>query len=1106
VTLGIASQVCPGSPYLRRLFLIIMLLGTFKQIPALALMAELPTGTEVFRMRPFSHSVQENQSLSIGGILRRALKKGDVDSVSVILPSAQLVTLSISQSNVELAVRVIAPGGGVSAEMESAYPGSGDVPVILLTESPGHYTIRLQAIASLPAGGYCEIRADSRDVRPNDRYRVEAQKAYLAGRRLSRQPGPESPVKAVEQYQRALSLWHLADDKYSEAFTHFHIAEAYRTALPDPTSAIDAYNHAIVLQNQVGDSRGEAYSLNGLGYCLANSGDLLGAIESWNRSLLIRQDLNDVTGITSCLTNIGSAYGFLGESNKALDYLNRAVDIRLSIGDTIAAARTRIGIASLYQNLAEHQQALEVYQKSLETLSGSDKGSEAKILNNIGYSYLALGDTDAALDYCRDRSLSIGREAHDAYTEAATLTNVGRAFALAGDFPSAINWLKQSLDLNMRAKSKWGEAWARVYVGFALSNTGQLAEARGHFQSALETFPAVPDRRGEATALEGLGNVSVALGKAPEALASYGRALELARQIKERQIEAHSLYGIARVQLAIGDPRKAADSMDTALSIIEPFRADLISQRLRTTYFASVRDFYDTAIEAEMRLDQVEPRAGHLEKGLELAERSKARVMSEMLLAANIEVGKDADPTLLARARALEQRVEAKADSAALLLSKDPKSQMGQAAEKEWQATLAEYNRVDDQIRASSPRYAAMMHPRQLTIKEIQNRLLGADSALIEYHLGEENSYAWVVTQTGVSAYRLPRRKEIEASARAVYEAVIGRTSSSSQNVFWREAAKLSNVILGPALAGVRSKHFVIVAEGALQYVPFAALPDPRSVNAQAPSRGSKPLMIDCDVVEVPSAVAFDLLRREAGMRTPAQDEIAILANPVFNKDDQRIADRSRQASSSVARRGESTADIGTETSLPALFASEDEARTIMGMASAGDAMLALGFDATRAKARSDLGDFRIIHFATHALIDSSHPERSRIVLSMFDRQGNPQNGLLRLSDVYNLSLHADLVVLSACQTALGKDVKGEGMIGLTRGFMYAGAARVMATLWNVDDDESARFVSLFYEKVLKEHKTPAAALRDAQIETWKKNPSWPPRTWGAFVLFGDWR
>jgi CHAT domain-containing protein/Tfp pilus assembly protein PilF len=1070
--------------------------------------SEFAIARAVLSLVHLSHSTLQAQDLSVGTILRRDLKKSDVELLVVTIPSAQFMTLTIEQSGVEVAVKVSAPDSGVPAEMESPYPGSSVLSIAFLSEFSGQRSIQVTATDSLPAGGHCEISLHSRDLLPDDHFRVDAQKAYMAGRQASRRTGSESWLKAIQEYQRALSLWRLAGDKYAEAFTYFRIGETYRTLLSDAASGIEAYNQAVALQTEIGDRRGEAYALNGAGYCLANSGDLVGAIDSWNRSLQIRQELNDVAGVTSCLSNIGGAYSFLGEPDKAQDFLTRAVETRRSIGDKGGAARTMINIAGLYQNLAEHQKALGLYQEALETLHNSDKANEAKVLNNIGYSYLALGDIESSLEYCKDRSLPVGREAGDPYTEAAALTNIGSAFAMAGDFSSAIDWFKQSIDISLRAKSKWGEAWTRVYTGFALVSAGRPAAARQHFQSALETLTVVPDRRGEATALAGLGSVLAALGKPKDALARYATAVELARQIKDRQTEAYALYGMARAHLGAGDARKAADSMVMALSIIESLRADLISQRLRTTYFASVRDFYDAAIDAEMRLEGVEPAGGHIARAFELAERAKARVISEMLVAANIRVGTDVNATLLARARALEQRVQAKADSAVLLLSKDAKSQAGQTAEKEWETSLAEYNRVNDQILASSPRYAAMMHPQQLTIKDIQSRLLGPDVALIEYHLGESNSYAWIVTETSIAAHALPGRRQIEESARSVYEALATRPHAPSPSQYWEKAARLSHTILGPVLAGVRARHVVIVAEGALQYLPFAALPDPRAATSRAASSGLNlhPLMANCEVVEVPSAAAFDLLRHEAGARTPAQHEIAILANPVFNKDDQRINDRSRQASSSVARRGESTAYIGTETSLPALFASEDEARAIMRMASAGDAMLALGFDATRARAKSDLGDFRIVHFATHALVDSSHPERSRIVLSMFDGQGNAQNGLLRLTDIYGMSLHADLVVLSACQTALGKDVKGEGMIGLTRGFMYAGAARVMSTLWNVDDDESARFISLFYEKLLKQRKAPAAALREAQIEIWKKNPSRPPSTWGAFVLFGDWR
>lgn len=169
--------------------------------------------------------------------------------------------------------------------------------------------------------------------------------------------------------------------------------------------------------------------------------------------------------------------------------------------------------------------------------------------------------------------------------------------------------------------------------------------------------------------------------------------------------------------------------------------------------------------------------------------------------------------------------------------------------------------------------------------------------------------------------------------------------------------------------------------------------------------------------------------------------------------------------------------------------------------------MKALDFNANRVTATSsDLGQYRIVHFATHGLLNSEHPELSGIVLSLVDEQGRPQDGFLRLREIYNLNLPAELVVLSACRTGLGKEIKGEGLVGLTRGFMYAGAARVVASLWKVQDDATAELMKRFYLGMLKDGMRPAAALRSAQVEMWKQKRWRSPYYWAAFVLQGEWK
>jgi CHAT domain-containing protein len=195
------------------------------------------------------------------------------------------------------------------------------------------------------------------------------------------------------------------------------------------------------------------------------------------------------------------------------------------------------------------------------------------------------------------------------------------------------------------------------------------------------------------------------------------------------------------------------------------------------------------------------------------------------------------------------------------------------------------------------------------------------------------------------------------------------------------------------------------------------------------------------------------------------------------------------------------------ELHLPRLAFTRDEAKAILAVVRPGSGMEAMDFDASRKRAISgELARYRVVHFATHALVDNIHPELSGLVLSLVDQRGKPVDGFLGLQDIYNLDLSADLVVLSACQTALGKQINGEGMIGLTRGFMYAGASGVMATLWNVNDFATAKLMAHFYKAMEQDGMTPAQALRQAQLALWEARPTSAPYYWAGFILQGGWQ
>jgi CHAT domain-containing protein len=259
--------------------------------------------------------------------------------------------------------------------------------------------------------------------------------------------------------------------------------------------------------------------------------------------------------------------------------------------------------------------------------------------------------------------------------------------------------------------------------------------------------------------------------------------------------------------------------------------------------------------------------------------------------------------------------------------------------------------------------------------------------------------------------------------------------------------------------------------------------------------------------VNLPSASTLAVLRRELKGRSPAPKTVAVIADPVFSRDDDRFGTSQPQQNTSTTNPSEakrSASDIGVI--LDRLKYSRQEAEQILALVPATSGReQALDFAASRATATSpNLAQYRMVHFATHGLLNNVHPELSGVVLSLFNQNGEDQDGFLRLHDIYNLNLPAELVVLSACETGLGKDVQGEGLVGLTRGFMYAGAKRVVVSLWNVNDSATAELMTKFYQQMLEKGVNPVAALRAAQLEMLKTQAWKAPYYWAAFVVQGE--
>jgi CHAT domain-containing protein/tetratricopeptide (TPR) repeat protein len=973
---------------------------------------------------------------------------------------------------------------------------------------------------------------------------------------------------AEKYYKLALARRREIKDHEGEAYTLNDLAAAYRD-LSDPQKALEFYEESLSIFRETGNRRGEASSLYNIGFVYALGNNMHKALDYYGQAVLIRRAEKDRHEEARTLDATGGAYDVLGDPQAAMESYKQAMEGWHDTGDSIHEANTTNNIGKIYDDLGEWQKALESYSHAIgiyQDLQNADISTSRKLastLDNIGLLYAALGDSQRALTQLNN-SLAIWQELKEPRGEGFTEACIGYTYFLLGNSKEALSHYEKALPLQLKANDP-RIAQTYTIMGMVYTSRSEWQKALNYYQQALriQQDAQSESRQGQAITLDKMGQVYTLTSDLKNALESYGQALRLWQAIKDRDGEAITLYNIAQAQRQRGDLTEAHQQIEAALKIIESMRTNVTSQQLRTSYFANKENYYELDIDLKMQLSKSSDPKEQVASAFEVNERARARNLLDILSEARVglrendsELQQNGDPKLVQlidRKLAVQRKLNAKAKLEAGLLSRNYTKEQAAAIAREVDELTKEYDEAEAQIKIHSPRYASLAQPQPLSAKEIQKQLLDDKTLLLEYALGDERSYLWAVTPTSITSYELPKRADIEKVARRIKDILAScRKLPEERSTHYQarlaeayaqyrpEAASLSRMLLKPVAAQLGNKRLIIVAEGELQYVPFGGLPAPTTavstarqaaMNSPDSSDASAPLILDHEVINLPSASVLALIRSETRQRQLAPKALAVLADPVFEKDDSRLqliskgktaekppqiplhgdkrtVGQSQSKPEALSRALEDFDLLNDHLKLPRLYSSLQEATDIMAVAPPDGRLEAIDFKASRAMATDPvLAQYRIIHFATHGLLDDNHPELSGIVLSLFDEQGQPQeDGFLRLHDIYNLKLPVELVVLSACQTGLGKKVKGEGLIGLTRGFMYAGAARVVASLWNVNDVATAELMKRFYKAMFKDKMTPAAALKAAQVSMWQQ-PRWHnPYFWSGFILQGEWQ
>ncbi|MEH2347333.1 MAG: CHAT domain-containing protein [Nostoc sp.] len=866
-------------------------------------------------------------------------------------------------------------------------------------------------------------------------------------------------------------------------------------------------------------------------------GEYQKALEVYQQALKLRQIMGGKPNEASTLTDIADILNRQGKKQEAINALNQALDIQRQIKTRPAEAATLLTLGDVYLSLGAYPESVNVYKQSLgiSQIIG-DRSNEADTLHKLGAVYRKLQDYQQALNYYQ-QALLVSKTTGNCHYEALSLGYISQTYLNSGDYQQAISFGNQAITLSRNLEI---DEYKLAIEAGTLNFRAQVKIKQGNYSQALEDSGKARKlgresgfKELEARVIAPNAEAYAALKQPEKAIQAYQEQLALYTQMGLSSEQAQSLYNIAKLQRQNNQLQAALTQIDKAITIIENIRRQVASQDLRTSFFATVQDYYQLKIDILMGLHKKEPTKGYDGKALHISERSRARSLIELLTEANADIRNGVDPTLLAQEQQLQQSIDAKNQLLQEASTKPNTETITAKLKQELEELLSQQKELITKIRTNSPKYARLKYPEPLKLSQIQQQL-DKDTLLLEYSLGEEHSYLWAVTPTSISSYELPKRADIDVLAKNFRSLINSRdginvNTNLAHNSKMQSAVKLSQLLLSPVADQLGQKRLIIVADGSLQSIPFTALPDFTAQGTSVPEKGKQdnpsseingkvnyqPLLIQHEIINLPSVTVLANQRQALKGRKHAPKTLAILANPVFDANDEtrfphknivNNLDIGNQIKESQLKQAARNFNRGSWGALPGTV---EEAKGILKLVPANETLQAFDFDANYNWVISkELSQYRFLHFATHGFADPNNPELSGIVLSLVDKTGKSIDGYLQLGDIFNLNFPADLVVLSACETGLGKDVSGEGLVGLTRGLMYAGAERVAVSLWMVDDDATAKLMQEFYKQMLQKGKSPTAALREAQLKLWKDpNPNLnKPRYWAAFTLQGEWR
>ncbi len=864
-----------------------------------------------------------------------------------------------------------------------------------------------------------------------------------------------------------LTIWSKEQkEKKLTADSLYAIGTRIRGNKQDRDKAIEYHQKALDIYRNISDERGESEVLGGLGL-IYTSIDYDTALIYYKDALIKREKVDDRILMGNTLNSIGSLYyGIFEDYSLALNYFDRAEKVRTELGDSLNLGRTIHLKASTLENLGQNEQSLEYFKKSLRlNQSSGDQGRVAEALKNSGTILNSMGKYQDALEYL-GKAEKAYRVLNDSTGLSDSFNQIGFVYLNLGDLNAALEKFNVAISITKKLNDQWGLAGIYNNLGIMLQDAGRYEKALEYATNALMMYEELKDQSSIIVSLNNIGTIYYDMKNYLKAEEYYLRGLKICRELKVKDQEANYLLNLANAQSFMGRMGEALQNYQEGFEIALTMK----SPDLTWKYITGLAEYYETT--------------GEYDKVIELNDTA-LKILEGLR---STLPGEEYKTTFMAKERYVYEDI---IDLLETLHEKDRTKRYDklafQYAEQSKSRVLLDLLSSAKLTSGNDQNMGNLHYPEPVTIDEAKALCPDKNTVVLEYSVGDSSSCLWVITLSDHKIFKLPRRKILQEQIETIRFSLLNPQQGISE-FFTNAGSLLYEELIKPAESFISKKSkLIIIPDGVLNYLPFEVILTEKKKTTADISYSDLPFLVKKYPV--------------------SYGQSASVLKTLISKPEEEV----RQGE--VGRRLLAFGDPLYEDTLsntlvkyPRLEFSGKEIENIASFFSKESSEIYVRSRATEEnlKRNSALNEFNYIHFATHGLIDETKPDLSSLVLTSGRNSG--EDGFLQAAEIFDLKLNADLVVLSACQTGLGKLVRGEGMVGLTRAFMYAGTPSVLVSLWSVSDMSTATLMGEFYKNLIKNKLSKTDALRKAQLTMISDKKYAHPFYWAPFILIGDWR